>query len=643
MASRDDRLAPATRNYVIFGLVFVAAVTLAICDWTDPRERRGETDSPLRLLLVSTHADGPASALADQDGFAVAQISPSEAIAEGRELLDDEQAPSYRAAITYADQLGFGFVALDLRDEDQQPLEWGLSAGAPGVEAPPPSSARFAVFSVGDVAPERPRMRSVGMPEGLIYDPRLVALDGLRLSLYDHPDLTRLWTAELNATEVQARRVLESRKIDERRTLLSSDHAAWRELAEVWPGPDRIPGSVAGPWERVQAAPIPGGLLLELRSVQVHVDFSRRPRLELAEEATLAFVPAGELQGPRRACEGLPERVSGPVAVAPDGSAVVIGGPLGSSELFVFEQRAPSPPAEQAEQAEQAEEPGCRARSIGQLELGDRAVGRPNAAGAMAWNYDDDWLHWWDRSGEHQLRVSGIDGYSGPWWVDDELLAMIGERPLTQAGELADDLPELGFEPAIVLLGTSLEAGPEDPELERPRIELGVRELFPAPEPEPEPALLDLRPAGPTELLFTTERCPGRAEDPRPCLHRLRAADTLASTIRELTAGATTLADAFTVETLGPLDPHLELAVAADGSRVAWIDRATHNLMAADLRGPSPMVPRRIDPDPAPEASLRISADARVLLSEIEVELTLGRHTLGTLRIARAFLSDPAD
>src|SRR5690606_23568230 len=63
MAQRDERLAPATRNYVIFGLVFVGAIGLAIRDWTDPRERRGESDSPLRLLLVSTDADGPASTL----------------------------------------------------------------------------------------------------------------------------------------------------------------------------------------------------------------------------------------------------------------------------------------------------------------------------------------------------------------------------------------------------------------------------------------------------------------------------------------------------------------------------------------------------------------------------------------------------
>jgi hypothetical protein len=64
--------------------------------------------------------------------------------------------------------------------------------------------------------------------------------------------------------------------------------------------------------------------------------------------------------------------------------------------------------------------------------------------------------------------------------------------------------------------------------------------------------------------------------------------------------------------------------------------------MSADLRGAEAMVPRRIDDDPAPESSLRISADGRVLLSEIEIELRLGRHGIGSVRIPRAFLLDPS-
>lgn len=641
MAQREERLAPATRNYVIFGLAFIIAVGLAIRDWTDPRERRGESDSPLRLLLISDRAEGPAAVLVDVDGFSVASISPSEAIAEGHELLDEPGAADYRAAVTYADELGFGFVALDLLDADERtPINWGLSEGAPGIDALPPASARFAVFSVGDVAVEAPRMRSVGMPDGPIFDPRLVALDSLRLALYDHPDLTRLWTDELSATEAQAQHVLDSRQLDERRTMLLGDHARWRELDEIWPDPERVPGSVAGEWERVQAAPIPGGLLLEVRPVRLRVDVNRRSRLELAEQATLEFLPSAALRDPqpddgaaRRACAGLPERLGdqASIAVAPDGAAVVIHeGPGEPTELFVFEQRA--------------DQPECRARSIGVFELGERAVGRPSATGAMAWNYDDDWLHWWDALGEHQLRVPGIDLYSGPWWTDGDLLAMIGERTrpavdVEVVDELAEGFPVFGYESVLILLATKPDQDP------RATIEIGLGELFSgggeAVPASTLPALLDLRPAGPTELLFTTERCLDQPRDDQPCLHRLRAAAPLGATVRELAAGSRTLADTITVETLGPLPAHVELAVAADGSRVAWIDLHTRALMIADLRGPNRMVARRLDSDPDPEMSLRISADGRLVLAEIAVELELGRRQPESVPMPRVFLLDP--
>jgi hypothetical protein len=300
----------------------------------------------------------------------------------------------------------------------------------------------------------------------------------------------------------------------------------------------------------------------------------------------------------------------------------VIGGTLGSSELFVFEQRADDPDLQ------------CRARSVGVLAIGERAVGRPNARGAMAWSYDDDWLHWWDALGEHRVRVEGADAYSGPWWVDGELIALIGERTLTVFEASEDDIAELGYEPALILLATTHDET-------RLRVELGARELFPSDAPEP-PALLDLRPAGAHELLLTTERCPDAApDDERPCLHRVRAEAPLSAVVRELATGERPSAELLEVETLGPLDRHVELAVAADGSRVAWIDRETRSLMVADLRGPERMVPQRLDGEATPDASLRISADGRTVLSEVVIEFVLREQVIGSLSIPRAFLLEP--
>jgi hypothetical protein len=609
MAGREERLTPATRNYVIFGLLFVGALALALRDWLDPRERRGAPDSALRLLIVSSDEDGPGQTLQDLDGFNVSRVEPDTARSSGRELLD-EDAPDYRAVIAYADELGFGFVALDLVH----------MTGSWQLDEPVPASARFAVFSVGDVAVEGPRMHAVGLPEDIVFDPFLAKLDSIRLGLFEHPDLTRLWTIEPNVIEGQAHQVFDSRNLDERAAMLKRDHADWSEFVGAW---ERVPGSLAGPWERVQAAPIPGGLLLEIRPVRVHVDRYRKLRLEVGVEAELAFLPRAGLREPspdaRQTCSGLPERVTGRVAVAPDESAVAIDTHAGT-EVFVFEPG-----------------PQCQARSLGVFELDGRPIGRPSGNGALAWNYADDWLHWWDALGEHRVRIEGIDGYSGPWWVDSELLALIGERPIPAPTEPDEGFTVSGYEPVLVLLATTPTVEHE-PDEARVRMLLGARELFPtlAPESIP-PELLDLRPAGSHELLFTTDRCMDATDDDdeRPCLHRIRATAPLAVVAREPES------EALVIETLGSLDAPRELAVAAGSERIAWIDRATQSLWIADLGGPDRMVPRRLDLEPKPDSSLRISADGRTVLSEIEVEFVLGERVIGSVLVPRAFVLDP--
>lgn len=365
MAGREERLTPATRNYVIFGLLLVGALGLAIREWIDPRDARGEADSALRLLIVSNDPIDLASTMTNIDGFFATSIGPEQVIVDGRELLADPAGLRYRAAVAYADQRGYGFVALDLQDDTDDAIDWDLSE-------PPPSSARFAVFSVGDVAVEGPRMHSFALPNTVEFEPRLADLDSLRLALYDHPDLLRLWTIEPNAMQLQAREVLDSREIGERRELLTRDQAAWRELDDAWPAPGLIVGSLASPWEQVHAAPILGGLLLEVRRLKVHVDAYRRPSIEPSKEATLHFVPDAILYGSdphetlgRQRCEGLPERSAAAIEVAPDGSAVVVQTILGDAELFVFE------PLDVA---------GCRARSVGAMVIDERGIGRSSSA-----------------------------------------------------------------------------------------------------------------------------------------------------------------------------------------------------------------------------------------------------------------------
>jgi hypothetical protein len=126
-------------------------------------------------------------------------------------------------------------------------------------------------------------------------------------------------------------------------------------------------------------------------------------------------------------------------------------------------------------------------------------------------------------------------------------------------------------------------------------------------------------------------------------LHRLRSATSLSA----LTAVVPDDRDRkspplHTVETLGPIGPYSSLAIAAEGGRAVWIAAEPDvegQLMRADLRGRSQLEVHRVDDDTLPDSTPRISADGRIVLTEVPVSLA----ELGSVSIARAFvLPDPS-
>jgi hypothetical protein len=188
----------------------------------------------------------------------------------------------------------------------------------------------------------------------------------------------------------------------------------------------------------------------------------------------------------------------------------------------------------------------------------------------------------------------------------------------------------------------------------RVQVELDAAALF-GPDTDPNTApLIDLRPSGRDALLLLTERCAEDSENQRPCLHRLRSSGPLHALLPARAAAmhepAThepsgiepsgiepTAPPAFTVETLGPLGPYLSLAIAAEGGRAVWtatIDDALPQLWCADLRGPERMQPRRVDDDALGDANPRVSADGRVVISDVSLAL----DELGSISVARAFV-----
>jgi hypothetical protein len=641
MSGPEDRLSPATRNIVVFGGLLVVALVLAAREQFGGHSGRGESDSPLRLMIVGGSPEA-AIELDEVDGFAVLHASFGEVLTGGRDRLD-EDARAYAAAIAHADQLGYGFIALSLADADGTPYDWDFDAEDAGISSLPDTTAKYVVFSVGDLAPEGPRMHWGTIP-AVEYQPPLDEIESLRLSLYEHPDLQSLWQRELPQVQLQGRQVLERRDLHARHETLLRNLARWQELSEMWPAPGVIPGSLAGPWEQVRAAPIRGGVLLEARPASVQISKHRRASLSLGD-ASLWFVPIAALLDDhpdeslaRSRCAGLPETITGDITIAPDGTALILREhPYAQAQVYVFDEDA-------------AREGSCVATLTATPTLGRHDLGRPNAAGVVAWSYDDE-LRWFDTAGDYRSHVQGVHAYSGPWWIDDALLVMLAERPLpievladADAGDPELDAT-LGVEPVVVLFDTA--SSPSVALIDevqgdaRVWVELDAATLF-GDQLDPNAApLVDLRPAGRDQLLLLTERCVDETEELlRPCLHRLRSSVPLRELSRPsepAAVGEPEPAPRFVVETLGPLGPYLSLAISAEGGRAVWTTAngdLEPQLWSADLRGSERMQPRRVDDDQLGDANPRVGADGRIVISDVSLAL----DELGSISVARAFV-----
>jgi hypothetical protein len=407
-----------TRSYVVFGLLFLASMALAIREYVLSSPNRGQPDEWMRVLLVSDYEQP--SEIRWSTGLDIDTWNVDDTVAFGRELLDSPDASPIAAVIASADEYGFGFLLLDLRED------WDLSTL--GVEAP--RGSRYAAIGIGDVAREGTRV-SFGAPMTGPFEylpesnPIKYASEGIdevaiRLALFEHPDLRALFTENMDGPlpERSRWRIERYGSHEQRRGVLQAQQRRLAEVDELWPS-EPMPGNLAARWEHVRAVPVLGGVIIESFPIWLDVvDTVHSAQLHSAELGELAFVPNEALMvgldsiDARRPCVGLRERASGAaerghpsrevearesnLGVSPDGRLLVVHRGTASGYMDVYRIVSASPDACELEWLRSAV-PDTR----GRLE--------PSNSGELS------------------------SAYSGLWWLGDSLLVALGESEVEAA------------------------------------------------------------------------------------------------------------------------------------------------------------------------------------------------------------------
>jgi hypothetical protein len=269
----DDELRTGTAGRVALVL---GALTLvgALAWWLWPAQS-GEVELAHRVLIVGGTATDLVTPIAEA-GFEAEQRTWADTETDVRELTGSFDRD---ALLDYADEHGYGFVAVMLGNDDP----WT------GVEldSEAPSEADAAVLCVGELCLDgQPRVHFGALPPGFEYAPALRRSEALRLALYEHPDLLRLWE---QPTPEQMQQQLQLGKLADARTRLASMLVRYREGASAWP--KQWPkDAITQPWTHVHGFPVPGGLALQRTPLQLAVD--ERRKVEVVErEREVVFVP----------------------------------------------------------------------------------------------------------------------------------------------------------------------------------------------------------------------------------------------------------------------------------------------------------------------------------------------------------------
>ncbi|PRQ03451.1 hypothetical protein ENSA5_15770 [Enhygromyxa salina] len=344
IAPEDSLVVPARASPLRAIVALVAFAAVAAAGWWMLGRSKGQPEDPARVLIV-----GPTPELADfleREGFDVDQLSVGEAIGEGQSF--DTSLDELAAIVEYADQRGFGYVALNMAHGEQ----YDFSTVGYEAEAPPPGTT-FAVMSVGDLGQH---LSYGGVVPDVTHTKPAGERVGLLLALFGQEQIAKARTREADNDLMirfgSAGTVADVVEIEQGQETMRRQIAAWAALAERERGEPK-PSELARAYETLRAWPLANGaLLLASGRGAWHSEDGRETAWRSEKlEAELTVVTLDEL-GPdqRQPCATLPETLSldGGFAVAPAGDALLIPSDRWVADLWVlsgegcsFEKRDP--------------------------------------------------------------------------------------------------------------------------------------------------------------------------------------------------------------------------------------------------------------------------------------------------------------
>ncbi len=441
--------------------VAVAAAGVGAFLLLAPSSSRGAADEPNRVLVVGPDNSDLAGWLHEQ-GFSAEQKAYASAVSSGQDV--DPTLDGVAAAIAFADEHGFGFVAF----HPPEIYEFsGLGEGGDAV----PEGATMAIVPVGDVAKKDPKV-TYGVPSPAVK--HITPQDqqvGLMLGLFAQPMLSSIVEGEVDSGDLAVLASLRSKDAPANYKRLVTGQKGFDNLALGWeaardaaelPKP-MLPLGAA--YQRIDAYPLADGGILAL-TTEPGWQTENGYRAELGDDRLrfARYIKPGDVtdSGGSLATAGKP---CGPVDVT-DIHAIQVSG---SGDSLVLQRNIEVGSASGWSVQVIKHDPevvGCPFAAVGYALKGRQMqeLGPPHPSGAMLMATDRLRFGFKGRERSWNYPVIGPDGGAAAW-IDGTLVAYAGNsrfQETTKPGlafmtALTENRLEIFFPLSVLLPGQDTE------------------------------------------------------------------------------------------------------------------------------------------------------------------------------------------